>query len=88
MPLKGLFEGNSRENARVMLGAGERNRTVVISLEGMGPINPLKARSDKWALNGPSERKRLFSAVRTTVPEAQPDCCSNLNAQTDLYHAL
>ena len=67
-------------------GADERNRTAVISLEGMGPLGPYQALSDKWALKDPLERKRLISAVRTT--EAAPNCCSRVNAQTELDHAL
>ena len=63
-------------------GAGERNRTAVISLEGIGPLGPYQALSDKWALKDPLERKRLISAVRTT--EAAPNCCRRVNAQTEL----
>ena len=54
------------------IGAGEGNRTLVISLEGIGPPSPYQPRSDKGALNDPFERKRLFPAVRTSGTEG-PD---------------
>jgi hypothetical protein len=48
-------------------GAGERNRTAVISLEGITPSSLYQARSDKLALIGPFERKWFFAAVRTAA---------------------
>jgi hypothetical protein len=54
------------------IGAGEGNRTLVISLEGIGRSSIYQARSDIWALIGPFERKPLFAAVRTTAFRQPP----------------
>jgi hypothetical protein len=48
------------------LERGGGNRTLVFSLEGFRRLNTFNAYSDKRALNGPSEPKRLFGAVRMT----------------------
>jgi hypothetical protein len=50
------------------IGAGEGNRTLVISLEVTWALSDFNARSDNWALIGHFERKRLFAAVRTAHP--------------------
>jgi hypothetical protein len=47
-----------------MIGAGEGNRTLVISLEGCFLPNDFKANSDKPTLFWPFERKRIFPFVR------------------------
>ena len=47
------------------VGAGEGNRTLVISLEGIGALYDLNAPSDKSARSDTFERKRLIGPVRT-----------------------
>ena len=47
-----------------IIGAGEGNRTLVISLEGVGTLCDFTAHSDKSAPFGPFESKRVFGAVR------------------------
>jgi hypothetical protein len=59
-------------NARVRrkTGAGERNRTAVISLEGACPPCNFKAFSDKSVPFAPIVPKRLIGAVRTVADAA------------------
>jgi hypothetical protein len=46
-------------------GAGEGNRTLVISLEGIGPPEQRQCHSDKRGRFGPIDPQRLIPAVRT-----------------------
>jgi hypothetical protein len=46
-------------------GAGEGNRTLVISLEGLGTLKGLNEASDKIPPPCPVEDKRVFPSVRT-----------------------
>jgi hypothetical protein len=54
------------------IGAGEGNRTLVISLEGTRTPRECNAHSDKSALSGPIERKRQIGAVRTRPVNYRP----------------
>ena len=49
------------------IGAGEGNRTLVISLEGARARRSFKAYSDNSTLSGASDPKREFSSVRTAT---------------------
>jgi hypothetical protein len=55
-----------------IIGAGEGNRTLVISLEGVGTLSNFTARSDKMALFGPFEPNGIFVSVRMAALCARP----------------
>jgi hypothetical protein len=54
-------------------------------LEGFRRLNTFNAYSDKRALNGPSEPKRLFGAVRMTA-RSQAISVANLTTPTTKKH--
>jgi hypothetical protein len=53
-----------------LIGAGERNRTAVISLEGIGVSRDTKAYSDIYKLLDHFETKPLIGAVRISARTA------------------
>jgi hypothetical protein len=57
-------EHNMSRPKVVWSGAGEGNRTLVISLEGVGTLSNFTARSDKTALFGAFEPNGISVAVR------------------------
>jgi hypothetical protein len=61
-PARFWEDANSRNPD--FIGAGEGNRTLVISLEGTGASSDFNARSDKQALIGILDPKQLVGAVR------------------------
>jgi hypothetical protein len=56
----------------VCSGAGEGNRTLVISLEGLGTLSNFTARSDKLVLFRPLEPSQIFVSVRMAALYARP----------------
>ena len=76
-PAHARLADRSAEGAKV--GAGEGNRTLVISLEGVRAFGAFNAFSDKNRLSGPFEPKREFAAVRTLAR------CADLTAATATF---
>jgi hypothetical protein len=57
------------------IGAGEGNRTLVISLEGIGASRDTNAYSDIHKLFDDFETKPLIGAVRTSNVGNDVECC-------------
>jgi hypothetical protein len=56
---------NKSDESSAQIGAGEGNRTLVISLEDIRELQSLNAHSDKTALKRRFDHKQLISPVRT-----------------------
>jgi len=73
---------------RTSFGAGDGNRTLVISLEATPGLKPAKGHSDKFSLSSPIEPQRESRAVRTAGTVSYSEITHLVGGQSGAFDAL
>src|SRR3954447_11478666 len=85
-----LCRNGTARVAHVILnvGAGEGDRTLVISLEAPPGLKPAKGHSDKFSLSAPIEPQRESRAVRTAGTVSYSEITHLVGGQSGAFDAL